>query len=61
MQGFLLHDYADRHAEAVQEMRGSVDQGLLHSRTTVIKGFRQLPTALVKLFQGENIGKKNDG
>ena len=57
MQGFLLHDYADRYVEAVQEMRGWVDQGLLHSRTTVIKGFRELPRALIRLFQGENIGK----
>ena len=38
-------------------MRGWVDQGLLHSRTTVIKGFRELPRALIRLFQGENIGK----
>ncbi len=57
IQGFLLHDYADRYAEAVQEMRGWVDQGLLHSRTTVIKGSRKLPRALIRLFQGENIGK----
>ena len=57
MQGFLLHDYADRYAEAVQEMRGWVDQGRLKSRATVIKGFRELPRALIKLFEGENIGK----
>ncbi len=57
MQGFLLHDYANRYAEAVQDMRGWVDQGLLHSRTTVIKGFRELPRALIRLFHGENIGK----
>ena len=57
MEGFLLHDYADRFSQAVQEMRGWVDQGLLQSRTTVIKGFRQLPRALIKLFEGENIGK----
>ena len=57
MEGFLLHDYADRYAEAVQEMRGWVDQGRLKSRATVIKGFRELPRALIKLFEGENIGK----
>ena len=57
MEGFLLHDYADRFSQAVQEMRGWVDQGLLQSRTTVIKGFRELPRALIKLFEGENIGK----
>ncbi len=57
MEGFLLHDYADRFSHAVQEMRGWVDEGRLQSRTTVIKGFRELPRALIKLFEGENIGK----
>ena len=57
MEGFLLHDYADRFSGAVQEMRGWVDEGRLKSRTTVIKGFRELPRALIKLFEGENIGK----
>ena len=57
MEGFLLHDYADRFAGAVQEMQGWVDDGQLKSRTTVIKGFHELPRALIKLFEGENIGK----
>ena len=57
MEGFLLHDYAERFSQAVQEMRGWVDEGQLKSRTTVIKGFRELPRALIKLFEGENIGK----
>lgn len=57
MEGFLLHDYAHRFAEAVKEMRAWVDQGQLKSRSTVIKGFRELPRALIKLFEGENIGK----
>lgn len=57
MEGFLLHDYADRFSHAVQEMRSWLDEGRLKSRTTVIKGFRELPRTLIKLFQGENIGK----
>ena len=57
MEGFLLHDYVDRFPEAVREMRTWVDRGKLKSRTTLIKGFRELPRALIKLFEGENIGK----
>lgn len=57
MEGFLLHDYVDQFPEAVRQMRGWVDEGRLESRTTVIKGFRELPRALIKLFKGENIGK----
>ena len=57
MEGFLLHDYADQFTSAVKEMRGWVDDGRLKSRTTVVKGFEQLPRALIRLFEGENIGK----
>ncbi len=57
MQGFLLPDYADRYGEAVTELRTWVDEGRLKGRSTVIRGFRQLPRALIKLFAGENIGK----
>ena len=57
MEGFLLHDYANQFPQAVREMRGWVDAGRLQSRTTVVKGFAQLPRALIKLFEGENIGK----
>ena len=57
MEGFLLHDYADQFPQAVREMRGWIDAGRLQSRTTVIEGFEALPRALIKLFEGANIGK----
>ena len=57
MEGFVVTDHADKFAGAVSEMRGWIDAGLLTQRTTVIDGFRELPGALVKLFQGYNTGK----
>ena len=57
MEGFLLHDYADQFPQAVREMRGWVDEGRLQSRATVIEGFEELPRALIRLFEGKNIGK----
>jgi len=57
MEGFLLHDYADQFPQAVREMRSWIDAGRLQSRTTVIEGFEKLPRALIKLFEGGNIGK----
>ncbi len=57
MEGFIVIDYADRYDEAIAEMRGWIDAGLLTQRTTVIDGFRELPGALIKLFEGYNIGK----
>ena len=38
-------------------MRGWTDAGKLTQCTTVIDGCRELPPALVKLFQGYNTGK----
>ena len=57
MEGFIVIDYAHRFNEAVQEMRGWLDAGLLKQQTTVIDGFKELPRALIKLFEGYNTGK----
>ncbi len=57
MEGFIVIDYAHRFAEAAAEMRGWIDAGQLRQRVTVIDGFKELPRALIKLFQGFNTGK----
>jgi hypothetical protein len=57
MQGFLLSDYADRFDEALAQMRAWVASGELENRATVIRGFEELPRALIRLFRGENVGK----
>ena len=38
-------------------MQQWIDSGELKHRATVVEGFRNLPKALIQLFQGENIGK----
>ena len=57
MEGFIVIDYAHRFNEAVQEMRGWIDAGLLKQKTTIIDGFKELPRALIRLFEGYNTGK----
>ena len=57
MEGFIVIDYAHRFAEAATEMQVWIKAGLLTQRTTVIRGFENLPQALVDLFAGVNIGK----
>jgi hypothetical protein len=57
MEGFIVLDYIPRFPEAIAEMRQWLAQGKLKQRVTVIDGFRELPSALVRLFQGYNIGK----
>ncbi len=57
MEGFIVLDYAKRFPEASRQMQQWIDSGELKHRATVVEGFRNLPKALIQLFQGENIGK----
>ncbi|OBF81341.1 NADP-dependent oxidoreductase [Mycobacterium sp. 852002-51163_SCH5372311] len=58
MTGFVVFDYADRHAEAVVQLAEWLDSGELHSREQVIHGdVGDFPDALLALFRGENTGK----
>ena len=50
-------DIAKRFPEASRQMQQWIDSGELKHRATVVEGFRNLPKALIQLFQGENIGK----
>jgi len=57
MEGFIVLDYAPRFPEAITEMRKWIAGGRLKQQVTVIDGFRELPRALIKLFEGYNTGK----
>jgi NADPH-dependent curcumin reductase CurA len=57
MEGFVVFDYADRYGEAALEMLGWIKAGKLASREDVVEGIDTFPTALLKLFSGENFGK----
>jgi NADPH-dependent curcumin reductase CurA len=57
MTGFVVFDYAARYGEAIAEMAGWYAAGKLKSREDIVKGIEKFPTALLKLFTGENSGK----
>jgi hypothetical protein len=57
MEGFIVLDYADRFPEAAAEMKRWIEEGKLKQQATVVEGFRQLPRALIQLFEGYNTGK----
>lgn len=57
MEGFIVIDYVPRFAEAAEKMQTWIDEGRLKQRATVIEGFKELPRALIRLFEGYNIGK----
>ena len=57
MEGFLVFDYAQRYAEAAQEMAGWIAEGRLKSVEHVVDGMEHFPDTLLKLYRGENFGK----
>jgi NADPH-dependent curcumin reductase CurA len=57
MKGMLVFDYADRYAQAAQEMGGWMAAGKLKSREDVVEGLETFPDTFLKLFTGENVGK----
>ncbi len=57
MEGIVVFDYADRYHLGVAEMAGYLKSGKMKSREDVVQGIENFPTALLKLFNGENFGK----
>ena len=57
MEGIVVFDYAERYHLAVAEMAGYLKDGRMTSREDVVSGLENLPTALTRLFTGENFGK----
>ncbi len=58
MTGMVVFDYAPRFGEAVRDLAGWMDDGVLISRVDIAEGgVRAFPDALLRLFAGENIGK----
>ncbi len=58
MKGMVVFDYADRYAQAAQEMAGWIADGRLVAREDVVSGgVAAFPDTLLRLFRGENTGK----
>lgn len=57
VQGFLVSDFASRALEFFKYATPLVAKGELKYRETTFKGFDQIPTAFIGLFQGVNTGK----
>jgi len=57
MTGMVVFDYAARYGDAIREMARWMAEGKLTSREDIVRGLEQFPSALLKLFTGENHGK----
>lgn len=57
MEGFIVLDYYPRAAEAMSALGDWYAEGKLQYRTDIEQGLETAPTAVNKLFTGENNGK----
>ena len=57
MEGFIVLDYAARFPEATRQIQAWMAAGRIKQQATVVEGFKQLPKALIDLFDGANTGK----
>ena len=56
MEGFVVFDYWDRHAEAGRALLEWHRQGLLRNCEDVDHGLENMPRSLASLFSGGNRG-----
>lgn len=58
MEGFVVFDYADRYAQAAQEIAGWMAEGRFTAHEDVVTGpVDAFPQVLRRLFAGDNVGK----
>lgn len=57
VKGFIVLDYAPRALEAMSALGQWYREGRLKYRIDQVEGLNQAPSALSRLFTGENIGK----
>jgi len=58
MEGFIIIDYFNRSAEAVQDLLGWIQSGDLVYQVDMQEGFDNIPDTLNRLFTGKNVGKQ---
>lgn len=57
MEGFIVFDYAKRYGEAQEAIGRWIGEGRIQAREDVVDGLENAPAALLRLFDGRNVGK----
>jgi len=55
--GFLVSDYAEQFGECLESLGNWIAEGKIKFKVDVVEGIENAPTAVNKLFSGENNGK----
>ena len=57
VEGFLVSDYLDRYSESLEALSKWMAEGKIQYKVDVVEGIENAPSAVNKLFTGENTGK----
>jgi NADPH-dependent curcumin reductase CurA len=57
VQGFIIVDFASRFPEGVEALAQWLAEGRLKYKVDVVAGLENAPTAINRLFTGDNTGK----
>jgi NADPH-dependent curcumin reductase CurA len=58
MRGFFIYDLAEHFARAEQQMAQWIAEGRMHYLEDVLEGIEHTPRALMRLYEGRNLGKQ---
>jgi NADPH-dependent curcumin reductase CurA len=57
MEGFVVFDYTREYPKAAAEIAGWMAEGKIKTREHIVKGIENFPSAFLRLFSGEKLGK----
>ena len=57
VKGFLVSDYLDRYVESLEALSEWMAEGKIQYKVDIVEGIENAPSAVNKLFTGENTGK----
>jgi len=58
MRGFFIYDYEPMFTEAERTMATWIAEGKLTYQEDILEGLEMMPKALIRLYEGKNIGKQ---
>lgn len=58
MEAFFIYELGDRFERAESQLADWVAAGRLHYQEDILEGIERMPEALIRLFEGRNVGKQ---
>lgn len=58
MEAFFIYEMSEHFARAETQLAQWVAAGCLHYQEDILEGIEQMPRALIRLFEGRNVGKQ---